>query len=57
MKNSKYLSVSVRDLLVLLDCLVLHVTWYVCDVCCLDLTSHARVLFLQRKWDSALCIL
>lgn len=56
MKNNKYLSVSVRDL-VLLGCLVFRVTWYVCDVCCLDLTSHGPVLFLQRNSDLALCIL
>lgn len=55
MKNNKYLSVSIREL-VLLSCLVFRVTWHVCD-CCLDLTSHARVLFLQRKLDLALCVL
>lgn len=55
MKNNIYLSISKRDLVVL-GCLVFHVTWYMCD-CCLDLTSHASVLFLKRKSDLALCIL
>lgn len=51
-----HLSVSKRSDQ-LLGCLVFHVTWYVCDVCCLNVTHHASVLFLKRKSDLALCIL
>lgn len=56
MKNNKYLSVSIGDL-VLLGCLVFRVTWYVCDVCCLDFTSHTQIFFPLGILDLALCVL
>lgn len=53
--ENQYISVSKRDL-VLFGCLVFHVTWYLWDVCCLDLSRCASDHFLERS-DMALCIL